>query len=166
MDYEFSGGVPSPKCIFRLGYDVHQNGPSIVAAKAEFGFVCIFRHLLSRMINNQQAPNESSYGLLDLCQRYVACSTYAPPRQQKAIHQGTWSTPYGEPEFTTIQDTAFDAWVCASLRPLSTECSQPYHAECSIDLGPHYFILNPITGVGISPKQHEQHLLCLPPAPR
>jgi hypothetical protein len=59
----------------------------------------------------------------------------------------------GKRDFTTIQDKAYKAWLHASPSTTPTQIVNTLSAlKHPIDLGQHYFITNPISGVGLSPK--------------
>ncbi|KAI0739097.1 hypothetical protein C8Q80DRAFT_1124487 [Daedaleopsis nitida] len=57
-----------------------------------------------------------------------------------------------KPQFATIQNTAFTFWNLSQAPSIQTIIGQLQGLSGAPVLGQHYFVTNPVTGTGISPK--------------
>ncbi|KAK0192728.1 hypothetical protein F5146DRAFT_516675 [Armillaria mellea] len=106
------------------------------------------RLVLPQGVNLPPPPSEPpTYVTVGVGTQNYTCSeagTYTSVGAVAAIFD--ISCLYGTPSFDSIQDTVLDAW------EKSDWSSSPDISDKHSLLGEHYFITNPITGTGISPK--------------
>ncbi|KAI0760143.1 hypothetical protein C8Q74DRAFT_1372087 [Fomes fomentarius] len=57
-----------------------------------------------------------------------------------------------KPQFATIQNPAFAAWNTSRPPPIQDIIARLATTNSPLVLGQHYFVTNPVTGTGISPK--------------